>query len=161
MNEVGRWLYLAGILAITLHLTWDAWIVPVLNDRAIDRELDIEPNLLHRRFLDAPSGFGGTVWRCWAACGVAAAPSGPKRRRLWRSTQLKTLPRRDAQSAGRPRRWPGWRWRCWPRWRSRLDRQLAWLPVDWRLLAPFFLLGAAAGAIAILWLFAVALGHGA
>ena len=38
---------------------------------------------------------------------------------------------------------------------------LAWLPVDWRLLAPFFLLGAAAGAIAILWLFAVALGHGA
>ena len=41
--------------------------------------------------------------------------------------------------------------RGWERWRARLDRQLAWLPFDWRLLAPFFLLGAAGGGLAFLW----------
>ena len=36
-------------------------------------------------------------------------------------------------------------------WRQVLDRHSAWLPFDWRLLAPVFLAGAVAGFAALLW----------
>ena len=37
-----RWVYLAGVLAIALYLTWDAWVAPALSARALDRDLDID-----------------------------------------------------------------------------------------------------------------------
>ena len=38
--------------------------------------------------------------------------------------------------------------------------RLRWLPFDWRLLAPFFLLGSAAGVYVLLWFLIVVAGQG-
>ena len=49
----------------------------------------------------------------------------------------------------------------WRAWSAALDRRLGWLPVDWRLLAPFFALGFAAGSAAVIALLVYAASYGA
>lgn len=43
---------------------------------------------------------------------------------------------------------------------EKLDGHLRWLPFDWRLLAPFFLFGSAAGVCVLLWFLIVVAGQG-
>ena len=45
-------------------------------------------------------------------------------------------------------------------WSEKLDRSLRWLPFDWRLLTPFFLLGAAAGVLLLGWFVVFVAGRG-
>ena len=47
-----------------------------------------------------------------------------------------------------------------PAWSEQLDGRLRWLPFNWRLLAPFFLLGSAAGVCVLLWFLIVVAGQG-
>ena len=46
-------------------------------------------------------------------------------------------------------------------WSELLDRSLRFLPFDWRLLAPFFLAGAAAGVLLLAWFVVIVAGSGA
>ena len=45
-------------------------------------------------------------------------------------------------------------------WSETLDRRLRLLPFDWRLLAPFFLAGAAAGVLLLGWFVVFVAGRG-
>ncbi len=46
------------------------------------------------------------------------------------------------------------------KWSEKLDRRLGWMPFDWRLLAPFFLLGTTAGMAVFLWFLVIVAGQG-
>lgn len=45
-------------------------------------------------------------------------------------------------------------------WSEMLDRRLRFLPFDWRLLAPFFLAGAAVGVLLLGWFVVFVAGQG-
>ena len=61
-----------------------------------------------------------------------------------------------------------WRWQTTsraplskePTWSEKLEGRLRWLPFDWCLIAPFFLLGSAPGVCVLLWFLIVLTGQG-